>query len=297
MSDAASALRDAGRWVARRWISLATIVALLGAWQIAGYLAPTSPLRQSPIVPPWEFVFGPSLLGMSDYWKIPMWAPVPERGGEQTYLGAALALGYHSALTLFRVAAGSALGAGVGITLGLLVSLSSTARRLVAMPLHVLRMLPLLAMIPLFQFWLGANNLSAIVFVAYGVGVVYFVGTLNAVANVPTRYVEAAMTLGASRFMIYRRVVIPAIQPELYSSVFLTLGLAWSAVIGAEYIGVESGIGRMIIWAEFFTHTGRMTLVTIFIIIYAIISFEIMKRIRARALAWMPEQRESRGTT
>lgn len=277
-------------WLRERWISLLTVLALIVAWEIAGWLAPTSPLRQSPIVPPWEFVLGPSLLGMSDYWKIQMLAPVPELGGQQTYLGAFLAMGWHSALTLYRITLGMILGAGAGIGLGLLVARSPVMRRLVAMPLHVLRMMPLLAMIPLFQFWLGTTNLSAIIFVAYGVGVVYFVGTINAVANVPRRYVEYAQTLGAGELTIYRRIIMPAIQPELFSSMFLTLGLAWSAVIGAEYIGVDSGIGRMIIWAEFFSHTGRMVLVTLFIVIYAVASYAILKRIQARVLAWMPEQ-------
>jgi sulfonate transport system permease protein len=276
-------------WLRANWISLATIVALALAWEAGGHLAPKSPLRESPIVPAWEYVFGPALIGLSDYWKIQLWAPVPELGGRKTYLGAFLAVGYHSALTLFRVAAGLVLGGVVGVALGLLVSVSEIARRLVAGPLHIIRMCPLLAMIPLFQFWLGATNWSAICYVAYGVGVVYFVGTLNAVANMPRRYIEAARTLGASPLLIYWRVILPAILPELFSSVFLTLGLAWSAVIGAEYVGVESGIGRMIIWAEFFSHTGRMVLVTLFIVLYATLSWLVVRRLAARILAWMPD--------
>jgi sulfonate transport system permease protein len=275
-------------WLRGRWISVATVLLLAVAWEIAGHLARKSPLRESPMLPPFEYVFGSALIGMSDYWKIQMWAPVPELGGARTYLGALLAMGYHSGLTLYRVAAGLVLGGGVGVGLGLLVSVSTIARRLVATPLHILRMCPLLAMIPLFQFWLGASNGSAICYVAYGVGVVYFVGTLNAVANLPRRYIEAAQTLGASRWLMYWRVILPAILPELFSSVFLTLGLAWSAVIGAEYVGVESGIGRMIIWAEFFSHTGRMVLVTIFIVLYATLSFALVRWIAARLLAWMP---------
>ena len=276
-------------WLRARWISIATILVLALAWEVGGHLAPKSPLREAPIVPPWEYVFGPALLGISDYWKIQMWAPVPELGGEKTYLGAFLAMGYHSVLTLYRVAGGLVLGAVVGVVLGLLVSVSAAARRLVAMPLHILRMCPLLAMIPLFQFWLGATNWSAICYVAYGVGVVYFVGTLNAVANMPRRFIETARTFGASPLLIYWRVILPAILPELFSSIFLTLGLAWSAVIGAEYVGVDSGIGRMIIWAEFFSHTGRMVLVTIFIVVYATLSWVLMRAVAARLLAWMPE--------
>ena len=82
---------------------------------------------------------------------------------------------------------------------------------------------------------------------------------------------------------------MPAIVPELCSSVLLTLGLAWSAVIGAEYIGLESGMGRIIIYAQYFSNTGRMALATLFVILYASVSFMLFKRLGARILIWMPE--------
>lgn len=275
----------------RNWISVLVVVALIVGWQIAGHLAPRSPLRESPIVPPWEFIFGRALLGLSDYWKIEMWAPVPQLGGQQTLLGALLALGFHSSLTLFRLILGLALGCAAGVFLGLALSWSPLVRRLVSPSLHIVRMCPLLAMVPLFQFWFGATNTAAVIFVAYGVGVIYLIGTINAVANVPAKYIENARVLGASRMMIYRAVILPAITPELFSSVFLTLGLAWSAVIGAEYIGVESGIGRMVIWSEYFSNTGRMALITLVILAYAMASFAICGRLRDRLLRWKPKAR------
>ena len=271
-----------------RWISLCAIAVFLLAWEIAGHLSPTSVLRQSPIVPPWEFVFGPSFLGMSDYWTFDVLAPVPSLGGEQTYRGAVLAIGYHSALTLMRLILGLLFGTVAGILLGLAFSWSPFLRRLASTPLHILRMFPLLAMVPLFQFWVGANTVGAVVFVAYGVGVVYFATTINAVSNMPNRYFEYAQTLGASRLRIYVSVVFPAIVPELCSSVMLTLGLAWSAVIGAEYIGLDSGMGRVLIFAQFFSNTGRMTLVTLVIILYAGLSYMLFRRVSARILRWMP---------
>ncbi|MEM7024369.1 MAG: ABC transporter permease subunit [Pseudomonadota bacterium] len=281
-------LSKVATYVRDRWISIVTLILLLVIWEVAGHLSPTSVLHNSPIVPSWGFVFGPALLGMSDYWTFDVLAPVPMRGGEQTLLGATLAIAYHSAMTLYRLLLGFFCGTVAGILLGLAFSWSSFLRRLASTPLHILRMFPLLAMVPLFQFWFGANTTSAVAFVAYGVGVVYFAATINAVSNVPTRYIEYARTLGASRLRVYALVILPAIVPELCSSVLLTLGLAWSAVIGAEYIGLDSGMGRVIIYAQYFTNTGRMTLATLFIILYAGVSFLIFKRLAARILRWMP---------
>lgn len=285
MMGVVAALKDGLR---RNWISGLVVLALIAGWEIAGLLAPKSPLRESPIVPPWEFIFGRALVGLSDYWKIEMWAPVPQLGGQQTLFGALLALGFHSALTLFRLVLGLVVGAAGGIFLGLALSWSPVVQRLFSPSLHIVRMCPLLAMIPLFQFWFGATNTAAIVFVAYGVGVIYLIGTINAVANVPAKYIENARVLGASRLLVYRSVILPAITPELFSSVFFTLGLAWSAVIGAEYIGVESGIGRMIIWSEYFSNTGRMALITLVILAYAMASFWLCRRLQNRLLRWTP---------
>lgn len=270
----------------------AVILALIVAWQIAAWLSPRTPLAQTPLVPSFDQIFGASLLGMADYWKFPFWAPITSMGGPQTYLGAALALIYHSALTFMRLAAGLVLGATFGVGLGLSIAWSAPLRRAARLPLGVFRMIPLLAMIPLFQFWVGANSAGVIAFVAIGTGSVYLIGTINAVGNVPPRYIEYAQTLGASPIRIYGKVVLPAILPELFSSVALTLGLAWSAAIAGEYVGVDSGLGRILIFAQFMSQTGRMALVALLLIVYSSASYFICNRISARLLAWMPNERQ-----
>ena len=55
-------------------------------------------------------------------------------------------------------------------------------------------------MVPLFQLWFGTYFVGKVIFVAYGVGVIFFAGTVNAVRNVPQIYIDNARTLGASGF-------------------------------------------------------------------------------------------------
>jgi sulfonate transport system permease protein len=229
---------------------------------------------------------------MADYWKFQFWAPITSMGGAKTLRGALLALAYHSALTFFRLVVGLALGATVGIALGLATAWSPVLRRAVYLPLSVFRMVPLLAMIPLFQFWVGTNTAGVIAFVAVGIGAIYLVGTINAVANVPVRYVEYARTLGATRLHVYSRVIFPAIVPELFSSIMLTLGIAWSAVIAGEYVGIDSGLGRILTFAQFMSQTGRMALVAVLLIVYAGLTYALCNRLQKRVLAWMPRGQE-----
>jgi ABC-type nitrate/sulfonate/bicarbonate transport system permease component len=66
------------------------------------------------------------------------------------------------------------------------------------------------------------------------------------------------------------------------------LGLAWSAVLGAEYLGVQQGMGRVLVYAEYFTYTGRMVLVTLFFILYAASSYVVFNRLANNLTRWMP---------
>ena len=86
---------------------------------------------------------------------------------------------------MVRLYTGLLIGGIVGTALGLAVSWSRWTRRLVDLPVQFLRTLPLLAMVPLFQLWFGIDFIGKVIFVAYGVGVIFVAGVVNAVKNVP----------------------------------------------------------------------------------------------------------------
>jgi sulfonate transport system permease protein len=105
---------------------------------------------------------------------------------------------------------------------------------------------------------------------------------------VPQIYVDYARTLGASRLRLYWTVIIPAILPELRASVLLSIGTAWAAVLGAEFLGAQSGLGYIIEYASQFGYVDRMFLVALLIVIYASLSYAVFNFIASRWLAWMP---------
>jgi sulfonate transport system permease protein len=183
---------------------------------------------------------------------------------------------------------GLLIGAVVGMLLGLAVSWSKWSRRAVELPLQFVRTLPLLAMVPLFQLWFGVYFVGKITFVAYGVGVIFFAGVVNAVKNVPQIYLDNARTLGASRFRLYRTIILPAIFPELRATILLSLGTAWGAVLGAEYLGAQSGLGYIIVYSEQFAYLDRMFFVALLFVLYASVSYAIFDRLSLKLLQWMP---------
>jgi sulfonate transport system permease protein len=268
---------------------ITVLLALILGWELLSRIVTVKGSYGEPLVPGWGYLFGNSLLRMSDYWSGGFGVPAPSQGGPATYAAALLALGTASLATFERVFFGIAFGTLGGIGLGLLVATSDVSRRLIAPTVHIVRMTPFLAMIPLFNLWFGANTLGIILFVAYGVAVIMFIGTVNSVRNVPRVYLDRAATVGASRIAIFRHVVLPEIFPEIRASFLLSFGLSWSLVVGGELLGAQSGLGVIVTYALQFAYTGRVMIVAFLFIIYAGLSFALFEAVSRRIIDWHPQ--------
>ena len=243
-----------------------------------------------PMIPGWQIVVTHTFLNLADYWQGGLGVPSVAQGGARTYAGAALAVLSNSWDTSLRLFTGLALGVIVGLIAGLGVSWSKWSRRIVALPAQILRTFPMMALIPMFQLWFGATFLGMTLFVAFAVAVIFFTGTVNAVGNVSDIYVDYARTQGASRIQIYRSVILPAMFPELRSSILLSLGMAWTAVIAAEFLGAQTGLGQIIVFAQYFGYVDRMFLVALFLLFYAAITYALFERASRRLTEWMPRE-------
>lgn len=271
-----------------RRISLLVFASMALTWQALSLIFTAEIVDGVPLVPGWDDIFSETLLSMADYWGGGLGIVSVGQGGERSYSAALLAIATHSIDTLVRMYTGLVVGAVLGTLLGLMISWSVWARRVLDLPVQILRGLPLLAMVPLFQLWFGTYFLGKVAFIGYGVGVLFVAGTMNAVRNVPQIYIDNARTLGASKMAIYRDVIVPGIFPELRATILLSLGLGWATVIGAEYLGAQSGLGYILVYAQSYGFVDRMFLVALLFVAYAALSFVVFNRISAWLLRWAP---------
>ncbi len=282
------------RATVQRLTSAGVVVALAALWQLASILIPYESVPGEPMVPGWQIVFTRTFLSLADYWQGGLGVEAVARGGARTYAGAALAVLSNSWDTSLRLFAGLTLGAAVGLISGLAVSWSRWSRWIVALPGQILRTFPMMALIPMFQLWFGATYLGMMLFVAFAVSVIFFTGTVNAVGNVSDIYVDYARTQGASRLQIYRTVILPAMFPELRSSILLGLGMAWTAVVAAEFLGAQTGLGQIIVYSQYFGYVDRMFLVALILLLYAAITYALFERASRRLTEWMPREQSAR---
>ena len=69
-------------------------------------------------------------------------------------------------------------------------------------------------------------------------------------------------------------------------TILLSLGIGWAAVLGAEYLGAQSGLGYIIIYSEQFAYLDRMFVVALIFVFYASISYAIFDRLSRWLLQW-----------
>lgn len=111
---------------------------------------------------------------------------------------------------------------------------------------------------PLAIVWLGIGEQSKYFVVSYGVLLAVWMNTHHGVENIPTVYVRAAQSLGASRFRIFREVVLPAASPHIVSGLRIGSAVAFLSLVAAELTGASSGIGYRLQEARQFLATDRM---------------------------------------
>ena len=276
-------------------------VFLMLAWQVASYIVPHGTLEH-PLVPGWEYVFGDALLGMSRYWtvrgidlglvsfNVEGLAPLPILRGEATWLAAFLAIAYHSGVTLFRLLCGLVVGMALGLLTGLALPYWPAVRKTAWAPMNFLRMIPLLVAAPWLQLVLGRRFLGITIYIAFGVWIILVVATMNAVANVPDRYIEGARTLGASRLRTYYRVIVPASFPELRTAMLLALGGSWSLAIVAEFLGFGSGLGYLADAAVSGTNTAQLLIVAFIVALYSLTTFFLVNEGFKKMISWVPQR-------
>jgi NitT/TauT family transport system permease protein len=145
--------------------------------------------------------------------------------------------------SLFRVLSGFLLAVATGVPAGLLLGHSARARQAFLPTVNFFRSLSPLAWIPFAILWLGIGDPPAIFLIFMAVFFPVVLSTSAAVANIPSIYFRVARDLGIEGQGLLREVTLPAIAPQVITTLRVTAGLAWLVVVAAEMIAGRDGLG------------------------------------------------------
>ncbi|MEZ4399464.1 MAG: ABC transporter permease [Kofleriaceae bacterium] len=172
--------------------------------------------------------------------------------------------------SLWRVFKGFLWATLIGVGLGIIAG-SFRAIAAFFQPLIIFgRSVPISALIPVTLLFFGIGEKQKAMFIFFATVPFVFSDTVKALALVPERYVETAQTLGASRFQIITKVLVPLALPEIVTSLRFLFGLAFGYIALTETINTTEGLGFLINIAE---RTGKQSVAYLMLFIIAILAF------------------------
>lgn len=153
------------------------------------------------------------------------------------------------AVTIKRLSLGFGLAAAVGIPLGVLCGCFSRINAFF-LPLSLFgRNIPLAALVGLTFSLFGIGELQKVMFIFIACVAFILSDTAGAIREVGAQYIDTAYTLGANRWQVIMKVLVPLAMPSVFNSLRLLFGLAFGYIMLAETIklGAEAGgIGDII---------------------------------------------------
>ena len=176
-----------------------------------------------------------------------------------------MGIGWNVLYSLKRVAIGFGLAALVGIPMGFLIGRSEIVSRIASPIVTLLRPVSPLAWLPIGLFVFKAADPSAIWVIFICSIWPMILNTAEGVRNVPQDYLNVARVLNLSEFDTARKILFPAVLPNILTGVKLAVGTAWLVIVAAEMLTGGIGIGFWV-WDEWNNLKVESIIIAIFII-------------------------------
>jgi taurine transport system permease protein len=161
----------------------------------------------------------------------------------------------HVGASFLRIFTAAIIAITLGTPIGLLMGLNKWAKGVFDTPIEFYWPLPPLAYLPLMIIWLGIGETSKIALLALAMFAPIVLSAQAGVRSVSQERVNAALSLGATRFQLLREIVLPSALPEILTGIRISLGVGWGTLVAAELIAATRGIGYLIMSASHFLAT------------------------------------------
>ena len=148
-------------------------------------------------------------------------------------------------VSLKRVVIGFSLALLVGIPIGIAAGCFPLIGSFFAPLVLFGRNIPIAALIPLVLALFGTDEMQKYMFIFIACVAFIIADTIDAVSEVAQRYVETALTLGASRLQIVFKVLVPLAMPMVFNSLRVLFGLAFGYIMLVEFMHEGEGAGGL----------------------------------------------------
>ncbi len=223
-----------------------------------------------------------------------------------------LSLAHGVAVSVLRVVVGFLTAFVVAVPLGFAVGRSRICREILSPTIEMIRPVCPVAWLPILILIFGDASAATLLYgdeawrhgllaqipwamvVVIWLGAFFpiFVNTVHGVVNVKSLFVEVALTNGASRYQVFRHIILPAAMPAIMTGVRIGMGIAWMVIVAAEfYPGTRAGLAYMITTAD---EVGKFQYVFACILVIGVLGLFtnlLLRRASERVGRWKARER------
>jgi len=185
-----------------------------------------------------------------------------------------------------RIVYGYGISMVVGIVVGIAIGAFPGVEGGLEAPIGFLRYIPASALTPLMLLWLGIDEAPKITLIVVGTVFFNILMVADVARAVPRELVNAAATLGASRWRIVRRVVLPHSSPGIVDVARINLAAAWLMLVVAELLAADEGLAVRIARATRFQNFDVMFAVLIVFGLIGVLSDLALRGVRWAVAPW-----------
>jgi ABC-type nitrate/sulfonate/bicarbonate transport system permease component len=251
------------RGVGIGWLRWATLVAFFGLWQAV------------------------SVYNQAHHLFNPVFLPSPTmviQAGQDLFRTGDLQR--HIMASALRLLGGFGLGTIVAVGLGILITRSRIIENIADPLLTLIGPIPPFAFLPMFIIWLGIGENSKLTLIVYATALPILAYTVDGMKNVNPLLIRSALSLGASELQVFRRVILMSALPNILVGMRISLALSFSALVVAEMVGADAGLGYLIIDSRNFFKMPNMLLAAALIGIEYTLFDRILRLAESRLFRW-----------
>lgn len=154
----------------------------------------------------------------------------------------------HIGITVLECILGFTLSTVIGSLIAIALWWSVTLRKILEPYLVVLNSLPKIALGPIIIIWVGAGMKAIVTMAVLICIIVTIISVLNGFLSADEGKILLLQSMGANKFQILIKLILPYSIPNFISVLKINVGLAWVGTIMGEYLVSAAGLGYLIIY-------------------------------------------------
>ena len=191
--------------------------------------------------------------------------------------------------SLWRVTYALGLVILVGVPIGIVMGAFSPVDALLRQIVDGAKSVPTTGIVGLIVLWFSIEERAKIVFLFLGAIFYMIILVKAAVQNVNEDYLTVALDIGASRWQMIWRVLLPAALPRIWDAIAVCNGIMWTYIVLAEYINSNEeqlGLGYLLNMGSRTQDAGKVFGILIIIALISTLSDWVLQTVRKRWLNW-----------